>query len=130
MVTEANRDELLELIGHDGSELVDEFAKEPQGRRGFHPNELTYASWRMGWKVTRLENKPSGVFSNGVFSYGDFGPRIDEIIKHHSGVLTGVGRSGGHALAFNNGRYFDPDKGTVCNDFEFFTPYEIYIYER
>ncbi len=45
-------DEIIEAVGHDGSEIVEPGKLEPYNRRGFLLEELTEALWNLGWAVT------------------------------------------------------------------------------
>ena len=50
--------ELIQEIGHDGSEIVFPELEEPMRRRGFHSQELIYAAWKRGFTVTPIELMP------------------------------------------------------------------------
>lgn len=45
---EINLDTMIDIIGHDGSEIVFKDFKEPMCRRGFHINELQYCALSYG----------------------------------------------------------------------------------
>ena len=51
MVTDRSREQLFDIVGHDGSEHCD---KSPCGHVGIHSEEMTYAVLQIGYAVTPL----------------------------------------------------------------------------
>jgi hypothetical protein len=103
--------DLIDWIGHDGSEIISPSWPEPQCRRGFHPQECIRWAIKQGLTVTPIEVFPS-IRTDSipfVINYGDNWDEFDNCIKSSRGVLTGQGRRCGHAVAFENGQIYDPD---------------------
>lgn len=112
---------LQPLVGHDGGSVLWPDLPEPQCRRGFHPHEFTRLALEMGLSVTPLELIPSLCPNRGAapkaVQYGGPGQltyaRNWAIFTGHiqgsRGVITGVGRTCGHAVAYGHGRIYDPD---------------------
>src|SRR5688572_18522714 len=74
--------ELVDLIGHDGSEVVFKGYPEPTNRRGFHFQECIEACLHLGFAVTPIELFPvlqSTANSKGYFRSFNvyFGPEKD-----------------------------------------------------
>jgi hypothetical protein len=105
--------ELIDWIGHDGSEIISHSWPEPMCRRGFHPQECIRWALKQGLSVTPVEALPS-IRTDSipfVINYGET-TNYDEFINwinSSQGVLTGQGRRCGHAVAFDHGQIFDPD---------------------
>ena len=52
-------DEMLQQIGHDGSEVVFEGLPDPECRRAFHPQEMIDVCESHGYAVTPIEARPT-----------------------------------------------------------------------
>jgi hypothetical protein len=118
--------ELIRLVGHDGSEIVNPELPEPGCRRGFHIQEMIEACWSQGHSVTPIEVFPQSM--NAVycepriiwFPSGIKGTREDgnwmRLYKHilrppqGRGVLECVGPTWAHAMAVACGDVYDPDQ--------------------
>jgi len=105
---------IFDEIGHDGSEIVEARQPEPLCRRGFHPQELIHLCLSHGHTATRIElypvlrSSPDG--SDYIIAYPDDNwVRFARVIEHTRGVIEGIGRHCGHAVAYQQGRIFDPD---------------------
>ena len=101
-------------IGHDGSQIIWPDLPEPTCRRGFHPQELIHLCLNHGHAATRVElcpilrSSPDG--SDYIIAYPDDNwVRFARVIQQSRGVIEGVGRHCGHAVAYQQGRIFDPD---------------------
>lgn len=102
---------LVELIGHDGSKIIDPLAKEPHGRAGFHIQELITVVLALGRNCTPLQVLPTSNV-NGIECklYDNVAKRaqlIAKLLHEEKGVII----SRKHALAFCLGEVFDPDGG-------------------
>ena len=94
--TGINFDEIIRLIGHDGSEIMDASLPEPYGRRGFHVQEVIEALWTLGWSVTE--------FDCFLYQVSMGKPRrrekrdVTRFMTGHPGVLTGDFDGKSHAV--------------------------------
>lgn len=114
--------EVLEKIGHDGSEIVWPMLSNPHNRRSFHIQEMIDLCWDLGKLVVMFQTKPC----NSPYPHIEpinvpmkFTPeeRFKKLI-HYPGVFTGVTNEGvGHAVAWDGRMIFDP-KGKVYSDFK------------
>lgn len=114
MALDTSPEELVEVIGHDGSQILDSEAPEPQGRRGFHIQEFVPHILSLGKTMTPFELLPVNLYPNGrtyreplnVERYQSF---MDSLHRGR-GVITGVTEGqGGHAVAFHHHAVYDPD---------------------
>lgn len=105
--------DLVDLVGHDGSDIVWPHLAPPNNRRGFHIQELIMAGNSLGYTVTPFEPRPVLMSSD----MGDPKPldldrwleRFTAIMAIGIGVLTGQTNTGArHAIACNMGKPFDP----------------------
>ena len=125
---------IFEEIGHDGSQIMRPDLPEPTCRRGFHPQELVHVCLNHGHAATRVElfpvlrATPDG--AEHVVAYPDDNwVRFTRVIEQSRGVIEGVGRRCGHAVAYEYGHIFDPDgceygySRDACQQHGFFTQY-------
>jgi hypothetical protein len=113
MAIEVEPEELIKVIGHDGSRKLWPELPEPNCYQGFHLTEVLFAALHFGF---------AGVFSptilysqstSSIFEVGIAG--FDPVYR---GVYICVNHSGnGHACAFNGPLVFDP-AGRVCSKFD------------
>lgn len=108
-------EDLLQLVGHDGSEVVNPEKEFPQNHRGFCLEEMIDPCMKLGWLPVVLDS---------VHIY-DFGA-----VHHHhhfqfhlewDGVLFGLGKAGRpHAVAYDleSGLIYDPN-GSMYKSEEF-----------
>jgi hypothetical protein len=110
--------ELVEAIGHDGSEVVWYDLSEPRCRRGFHSQELVNQAILLDRTATPIEAMPQiacpEVSPNDWQPVNAFLPayatdRFFEILAFGRGVVEGASGRNNHAMAFENGVIFDPD---------------------
>jgi hypothetical protein len=111
--------ELIARMGHDGSKIVFPEYPDPQCRAGHHIQECINAALRLGFATTPVElfpvsaanNSENGATHQVIYSGGQLENWIQFIgqIQRSRGVVTGRGRSCGHAMAYENGVIFDPD---------------------
>ena len=100
-----NKD-LVNIIGHDGSELIrqDYPPQDPRSRRGFHPQELLDACLQMGWSPIRLDDQAMGVHPEDTTTVQLGQQRLwDHLLTSGNGgvleYMTPVGA--GHAISFH-----------------------------
>lgn len=109
-------EEILEIIGHDGSEIVHQNLNEPYCRRTFHPQECIWAVYQKGFSVTPFE--PISLLVAAPNYEITIEQKFDlDLIMSGFGAITGIGSSGvRHAIAYEDYVGYDPN-GTVI-DFE------------
>lgn len=116
MALDVTDDDLIAVIGHDGGFIFRDYP-EPCNRRGFHISELIIAARQLGYSVTPIERCPSWYYREGDNvirrSFNDNIDYFNSTITTTSGVITGDNSKGGHAVAYERGRLFDPD-GFEC----------------
>lgn len=113
--------ELIDRIGHDGSEIVCP-AEEPGGRRGFHSQECITVALSLGLAATQVELFPASLyrgdhkkviaFPAGAKNLAGNWKRLHEHVRASRGVIAGRTSRHGHAVAYENGMLFDPDGTT------------------
>lgn len=107
--------ELLQKLGHDGSEILWPEQPEPLRRQGFHPEELQYLCLREYSVVLACfvpcfgYNPVDALHEDRVYEFSQF----EEVLAKHNGVLTGCYRRSNslHAVAWNAAeeRIYDAD---------------------
>lgn len=122
MALDISVDLFHELAGHDGSEILFPWLPDPLCRRGFHASEAMYVVLCMGKTATAIEvlpqiastplEKPSinatALYGNGSVEWN--WTIFKRLISSTRGVLeTRTRRGNWHAVAYENGRIFDPD---------------------
>ena len=104
-------DTLLELIGHDGSEIIFSDLQEPLCYRGFHIQELVYALWVLGYNVVSFEVEPLAFTDEQHVFTLTFTPEDFERVMSDS-IGVGCGRIADtektHAFAWNGSKCYDP----------------------
>ena len=114
MTLETPVQQIIDEIGHDGSQIIYPDLPEPMCRRGFHPQELITIAWQHGCCVTPFELFPSicpasDHYDSVIVEFVDNWHRFVSLIKSEMGILEGTGRRCRHAVHFNKGIIFDPD---------------------
>lgn len=101
--------DLIEHVGHTGSELTWPNLPEPMCRRGFHIQELIVVLHATGYSVTPIErysqiapdvNVPPQIIDNRQ--------RFEQVVNTTRGVITGHTHRCGHAVAYDHGHILDP----------------------
>lgn len=131
MVMNLSSNELANLVGHNGSDIVDEEAPEPGCRRGHHPQEFIDVALTQGWAVTCFELTPVAQYENVRIHLPERKERFSELVTERRGVLC----SNNHAVAFCHGVILDPDGPKYDFSFEAcsaraFHPVMAYIYDN
>ena len=106
--------DLIGLIGHDGSEVAFPHLDEPTRRRGFHQQECIRAAWNLGFSVTPIEAYPVIASADGsqncVVAFGDQNwDSFNRFIRTTRGVLCCRTKKCHHAMAYDHGVVLDPD---------------------
>jgi len=103
MLANTTVESILKLIGHDGSEILDDSQPEPTGRRAFHMDELTHAAYQLGIGLIRFDgtlmhqHRPP-VNTQYAHAYLSYGP----------GLIATMGQRNGHMAAWDGSRIYDP----------------------
>lgn len=106
--------QLIELIGHDGSELIASDPDLPKHPRGFCQQELVRAIWECGYSATPIELMPRAQYrvNGGAILVPLRGDPFQEFSQH---ITSGCGvidcnttRVFAHSVAFKWGEIFDP----------------------
>ncbi len=114
--------DLVDLVGHDGSEIYWPTLMPPNNRRGFHIQELIMAGNALGFTVTPFEPRPVLISADQMFqghpmpiNQDRWLERFTAIMAISRGVVTGeTARGSRHAVAWNMGKVFDPS-GQINN---------------
>lgn len=107
-------DRILGLVGHDGSEVIFPDLPEPNGRRGFHIQELVTAALQMGIRPVEIEAHPVREGDYKIeFPTQSCDDRFLGYLARHVGVLGGVGllSYNYHAVAWDKRLVYDPSSG-------------------
>lgn len=103
-------EQLISLIGHDGSEILWPHLSEPKKRKSFHPQEIIQVLYQKGYLVTYFEKiaelSPDGCERRPIHL-------SDEVISEITNAAYGVAivqRSMflRHAVAFCASKMYDP----------------------
>jgi hypothetical protein len=110
MVLDVPVAEVLELIGHDGSEIVFPKQPEPYCRRSFHLQELIDVCMLKNTSVVPIEFHPVSEANGQHYVLKTYSIRAPYYLENYNGVLTGLGRAGTpHAVAWNREKIYDPN---------------------
>jgi len=119
-------EQLIDEIGHDGSEKIFTHLPEPMCRRGFHAQELIQVAWTNGYACTPIEMYPmlkcepftghpprpglplehSVLFGSDTRANED---RFSTAVKATRSVIEGIGCRCHHAVYCQYGQIWDPD---------------------
>lgn len=121
MVFDETIDRLIELIGHDGSQIIWPQQDEPKRRAGHTHHEMQYVARRLGFFLA--DYKPCFGYAppgeSKLMTRSFFGQWVD-VLAAHDGVLSGSykGRTNNHAVAWSakEGLIYDPTGHTASID--------------
>lgn len=105
---------LINIVGHDGSEIIWPDLPEPLRRRGHHVQEMIYAAYQLGFAVTPFEAFPVSLGKAGTDQFVvPMIPQADErmprIMTGNTGVVTGENpKRRPHAVAWDGHKILDP----------------------
>ena len=112
MVLDTDCKSLIEMIGHDGSEIVLPSLPEPAKRRGFHLQEIIDCAIRLSYTVTPIETLPYSTPDGKAEFPVDFQisreSRLTNYMNNSKGIITGLARKFRHAVAWNGSKIYDP----------------------
>lgn len=107
-------EQLINTVGHDGSEIIWPELPEPSRRRGHHPQEMIYAAANLGFSVTPFEAFPVSLGAVGANPFVvpmsiPVEERMRLVMRGEVGVITGETMQGlAHAVAWNGSNILDP----------------------
>jgi hypothetical protein len=119
MVLELEKWAVIHYIGHDGSEIMYHDLKDPNGRRGFHMQEIIDVATQYGVAVTPVQPIPcSTPGPESLMFEVDFkispAERLEQYMSGTVGIITGVINGVGHAVAWDGTECYDP-RGRICD---------------
>lgn len=111
--------ELIEQIGHDGTEVVLPQLKEPYCFRGHHIQELVRACHQRGYSVTLIEPIPVSQHQGHQIHHPAPMEWIDSILQARHGVLVGQLNGRDHSLAWDGHLTYNPANGLAQSIYAF-----------
>lgn len=115
IATDIPVEKLIELIGHDGSKIVDPSKDDPGKRAAFNQSEMSLALLKLGWALIPL--KASFAYPDDSFSatYPDIEDLLDSLSEQFDYLILIVQQpSGGHhAVVYSSdiNSMYDPKVG-------------------
>ena len=102
---------LINLLGHDGSEIIWPDKKEPFNRRSFHIQEFIDFCYSCDYAIIQIDNYFKSQPDNFSKPFVVMNQNFEKIIYRNIGVLIGIGNqsSRNHAVAWNGIEIFDPN---------------------
>ncbi len=97
---------IIDMVGHDGSEIYWPDLPDPLCRRGFHIQEMVEVADCLGWSVTPFEAR---LFSGGpnkipkeIMLREQPALRMQRVMRNRRGVINGTTLRGtGHSVAWD-----------------------------
>lgn len=115
MVLGTTVQELEEIIGHDGSEIINPELKPPGDRKGFHMQEIIDAANNLGYAVTVIDARPIQTatgrdkFEINFPNFKSAEDRFRHYLDNNIGILCGIAPSGyWHGVAWDGKNVYDP----------------------
>jgi hypothetical protein len=134
--------ELVEDVGHDGSEVIFPLLKEPMCRKGFHSQEIVRLAFKSGFAMTPFELFPTIMANDHSTTHKVWDETYSRAffmgaVNSTSGILEGRGTSCKHAVHNSCGTLYDPDPNGTVYPFSFqdceaqgFHPSRLWIFTR
>ena len=113
MALDTPLDELIRLLGHDGSEIIFPNNNDPHNRRSFHPQEILDVAEEYYCK-TFIVYEATPTISDGKIEIPIDMPkdRMYDIMDGEIGVIQGFNPNGNyHAIAWDGYNIFNPGNG-------------------
>jgi hypothetical protein len=132
MACQTDVSRLIELIGHDGSEVINN-KSEPHNRRGHHSQECVVAAIGLGFYATHVSALPGYDTFDTVKPVEHFGrPSVEfymNLVRTKTGVVNVRNGGNAHAMAFCEGFIYDPDGYVwdINQMIRMFTPYCLWV---
>lgn len=101
MLTDIPYSKIIEIIGHDGSEIIYPTYKEPECRKAFELEEIKDAAFSLGFSLLEI-----------TLREGD-DARLDKYLLHPCIVCGSWASMRYHAVAWFGDRGFDPWSGPL-----------------
>jgi hypothetical protein len=101
-----DQNDIISLLGHDGSEIIFPDLPEPLCRRGFDPREIIYVLLKeVGTTIIQLDRFLERRNPNGETYSIDKTKDLYEIMKGERGILTGTIMGRFHAYAWDGQKF-------------------------
>jgi hypothetical protein len=101
--------EMLEAIGHDGSQIIHHDLPEPRCRRAFHPQECLQVLDALGYAATPFEAISILQVDDQHQIELNWTHDFENHLHDCDGVIMGQGLNNRHAVAWVNQTVFDPN---------------------
>lgn len=121
IVTNQPLDLVLDLLGHNGEQIVEPTIPEPGCRKGFHIHEIIDIAVRDGFTLTPIDKDPRRItdpkkylegFDASLPLYPEPQKRFDYyLVTHPLGIITGATARFPHAVAWRAPNIIDPLDG-------------------
>lgn len=114
MVLDIDFDEVIEMIGHDGSEKINPQLRSPGCYKGFHMQELIEVALGYNYAVTPIEAMPvqtalgDDEYDVEIKRYESSEDRLQYHLIRSKGILIGKLNKYWHAVAWNSSKIYDP----------------------
>lgn len=106
-------EKIIKETGHDGSDVIWPELAPPKCFRSWHIQELILVCLKYGYSVTCIERLTHSAPEKGVEEFIiDFSDVFHKFLSAGQGITAVTNTHGnGHALAFKEGKFFDPKYG-------------------
>ncbi len=108
MVLDCTERELIQLIGHDGSEIIFPELCKPACHKGFHVQEIVLAALKLEIALIRFESRPVQTPDHKNFYELTNMYNFEDFIQQRIGILVGSTTRYGHAVAWDGVKIYDP----------------------
>lgn len=122
MLLDEDVEKLINLIGHDGSEIWFPDQSEPLNRRGHSTIEAVEVALTLGKALIEIPVNP-GVYNEGnmseyktIYAGDEIEPRLKYYLKNYNAIIVGkTTRFSMHAAAWNKNiqKVHDPKTGSI-----------------
>jgi hypothetical protein len=116
--------EIIAKFGHDGSERVWPELEEPNSRRGFNYQELSFIALGYGYALPLFEIETISAPNEDVTPFRiSLIDCVTKLMLRHRGILLGYGGAKTHhAVAWADNVIYDPNGATYTLDDQLFVP--------
>jgi hypothetical protein len=108
LATGIHTNDILDELGHDGSEIIFPGRVDPFCRKSFNPLELTY--WALKRKITVVNLESECEISNLLGDSRIYSYKVDlmEVMEKNNGVVSGIFKGIGlHSTFWDCGQHYD-----------------------
>lgn len=112
--------DIMEIIGHDGSEIMSDGMVDPQGRRAFNDMEILYAAEKLGIHIMPFmpSIKMQACIGSDRVIERRFEKQFEWVFNAYSGIVCGFrcrSPQMGHAVVWDHNRevFYDPVGSTL-----------------